>query len=86
MHLRDEPGLIPIDAGGRRRQPGDISTLLRHEWRPITMLAIIALVLIAIMALAVLGFAVHVLFSPWLLVAAIGILAWITLRRRSSRQ
>ena len=34
------------------------------------MLAIIALVLIAIVALAVLGFAVHVLFSPWLLLAA----------------
>ena len=39
------------------------------------MLAIIALVLIAIVALTVLGFAVHVLFSPWLLLAVIGILA-----------
>jgi hypothetical protein len=48
------------------------------------MLAIVALVLIAIVALAVLGFAVHVLFSPWLLVAAIGILAWITFRPRRS--
>jgi len=50
------------------------------------MLAIIALVLIAIVALAVLGFAVHVLFSPWVLVAAFGILAWITFRRHSSRR
>jgi hypothetical protein len=50
------------------------------------MLAIIALVLIAIVALAVLGFAVHVLFSPWLLVAVIGIVAWITFRRRRSHQ
>ncbi len=33
------------------------------------MPAIIALVLIAIAALTVLSFAVHVLFSPWLLVA-----------------
>ena len=32
------------------------------------MLAIIALVLIAIVALAVLGFAAHILFSPWLLI------------------
>jgi hypothetical protein len=84
MHLRDEPGLIRIDAGNRRRQPGDISTPLRHEWRPITMLAIIALVLMAIVALTVLSLAVHVLFSPWLLVVAIGILAWIKFRPRRS--
>jgi hypothetical protein len=56
------------------------------KWRPITMLAIIAFVLIAIVALAVLGLAVHLLFSPWLLVAAIGIVAWITFRRHSSRR
>jgi hypothetical protein len=49
------------------------------------MPAIIALVLIAIAALAVLGLAVHILFSPWLLVA-IGILAWIKFRPRRSRQ
>ena len=39
------------------------------------MLAIIAVVLITIVALTVLGLAVHVLLSPWLLLA-IGILAW----------
>ena len=50
------------------------------------MLAIIALVLIAIVALTVLGFAVHVLFSPWLLLAVIGILAWVKFRPRHSRQ
>jgi hypothetical protein len=50
------------------------------------MLAIIALVLIAIVALTVLGFAVHLLFSPWLLLAVIGILAWIKFRPRRSRQ
>jgi hypothetical protein len=49
------------------------------------MLAIIALVLIAIVALTVLSFAVHVLFSPWLLLAVIGILAWVKLRPRRSR-
>ena len=48
------------------------------------MLGIIALVLVAIVALAVLGFAVHLLFSPWLLVAAIAILAWIKFRPRRS--
>jgi len=46
---------------------------------------IIALVLIAVVALAILGFAVHLLFSPWLVVA-IAILAWIKFRpRRSDR-
>jgi hypothetical protein len=49
------------------------------------MLAIIAVVLIALVAMAVLGFAVHVLFSPWLLLAAIGIVAWIKFGPRRSR-
>jgi hypothetical protein len=50
------------------------------------MLAIIALVVIAIVALTVLSFAVHLLFSPWLLLAVIGILAWVKFRpRRSGR-
>jgi hypothetical protein len=49
------------------------------------MPAIIALVLIAIVALAVLSFAVHILFSPWLLVA-VGILLWIKFRPRRSHQ
>jgi hypothetical protein len=53
---------------------------------PITMLAIIALVLIAIVALTVLSFAAHVLFSPWLLLVALGILAWVKFRPRRSRQ
>ena len=49
------------------------------------MPAIIALVLIAIVALTVLTFTVHILFSPWLLVA-IGILVWIKFRPRRSQQ
>jgi hypothetical protein len=49
------------------------------------MLAIIALVLAAFVAFAVLGFALHVLFSPWLLVA-VAIVAFIKLRPRRSRQ
>ena len=48
------------------------------------MSAIIALVLIAIVALIVLSFAVHILFSPWLLVA-VAVLAWIKFRPRRSR-
>ena len=50
------------------------------------MFAIIALVLMAIVAIAVLGFVVHVLFSPWLLLAAIGVLAFVKFRPRRSRR
>ncbi|MGN6175853.1 MAG: hypothetical protein ACTHPS_23325 [Streptosporangiaceae bacterium] len=50
------------------------------------MLAIIAFVLIAIVALTVLSFTVHILFSPWLLVAVIAILAWIKFRPRRSHR
>jgi hypothetical protein len=48
------------------------------------MPAIIALILFTIVALAVLSFTIHILFSPWLLVA-IGVLAWIKFRPRRSR-
>jgi fatty acid desaturase len=86
VRLRGKPGLIRIDVGLRRGQPEDISTTLRYERRPIAMLAIIAAVLVAILALAVLGFVVHVLFTPWLLLVAVGVLAWIKFRPRRSRQ
>jgi hypothetical protein len=51
------------------------------------MFGIIAFILIAIAALIVLSFAVHLLFSPlFLLLAAVGVLAWIKFRpRRSNR-
>jgi hypothetical protein len=49
------------------------------------MFAIIALVVAAIVAFAVLGFVLHILFSPWLLVA-IAILAFIKFRPRRSHQ
>jgi hypothetical protein len=49
------------------------------------MPGIIVLILIAIVALIVLSLTVHLLFSPWLLVA-IGILAWIKFRPRRSHQ
>lgn len=44
------------------------------------MPAIIALVLIAVIALAVLGSVVHIMLSPWLLLAAVAILAWVKFR------
>lgn len=50
------------------------------------MFAIIALIIVAIVALTVLSFAVHVLFSPWILLAVIAILAWVKFRPRRSRQ
>jgi hypothetical protein len=59
--------------------------MARREWRPNAMSTIITFALIAIVALTVLGFAVHLLFSPWLLVA-IAILAWIKFRPGRSRQ
>jgi hypothetical protein len=50
------------------------------------MFALIAFVLIAIVAVTVLGLAAHILFSPWLLLVALGILAWVKFGPRRSRQ
>ena len=50
------------------------------------MPGIIALAVIAIVTVTVLSFAVHVLFSPWLLLAAIAILAWNKFRPRRSHR
>ena len=49
------------------------------------MPALIAIALIAVVALMVLGLVVHLLFSPWLLLA-VAILAWIKFGPRRSRQ
>ena len=49
------------------------------------MPGIIALALIAIVALIVLSFALHVLFSPWLLVA-VAVVAWIKFRPHRSHR
>ena len=57
----------------------------KPEWRPVIKPAILAVALIVIVALTIVGFAVHLLFSPWLLVA-VAILAWIKFRPRGSRQ
>ena len=50
------------------------------------MFAIIALVVIAIVALAILGAIVHILFSPWLLLVAVAVLAWIKFRPSRSHR
>ena len=49
------------------------------------MIAIVALALAAILALTIFGIILHILFSPWL-VLAVPIVAFIKLRPRRSRQ
>ena len=65
----------PRTAGLRHKQ----SAPPRRLKEIATMAWIIALVLLVIIALSILGFAVHLLFSPWLLVA-VAIVAWIKFR------
>jgi len=51
------------------------------------MLAIIVLfAIVAIVALAVLSFALHLLFSPWLLLAALAALVWFKFRPRRTHR
>jgi hypothetical protein len=50
------------------------------------LLGIIAFAVIAIVALAIFGFAVHLLFSPWLLLVVIGVLVWIKFGPRQRRR
>jgi hypothetical protein len=50
------------------------------------MPALIAVILVAIVVLIVLTIAVHILFSPLLLVAAVAIVAWIKFRPCTHRQ
>ena len=50
------------------------------------MPGIIALVLIAVVALIVVSFTLHILFSPWLLLAAVGVLAWVRFGPRRSHR
>ena len=49
------------------------------------MIPIIALILIVLVAVTVISFALHLLFSPWLLLA-IGVLLLIKFRPRRSHQ
>ena len=50
------------------------------------MFGIIALVAIALVALTILSFAVHLLFSPWLLLVAVAVVAWIKFRPHRSHR
>ena len=51
-----------------------------------TWIIALAVIIVAIVAFSILSFAVHLLFSPWLLVAALAIVAWVMFRPRRSRQ
>ena len=50
------------------------------------MPGIIAFAFIAIVALIVVSFAVHFLFSPWLLLLAVAVVAWIKFGPRRSHR
>jgi len=50
------------------------------------MPGIIAFAVIAIVALIVVSFTVHFLFSPWLLLLAVAVVAWIKFGPRRSRR
>ena len=50
------------------------------------MFWILALALVAVLAVIVVGFVVHLLFSPWLLVLAVAVVAWMKFRPRSSQR
>ena len=74
-----------------RREPPPTAVLNQESNHPASKetdhhARIIALVLAAIVALTVLGFVLHVLFSPWLLLVVIAIVAWIKFRPSRSRQ
>jgi hypothetical protein len=70
------------NTGPADRRPARAS-LIAKETHP--MFAIVAVVLLAVLALIVLGAAVHLLFTPWLLLVAVGVVAWIKLRPGRSR-
>jgi hypothetical protein len=50
------------------------------------MFAIIVLAVAAFVALVLFGLAIHLLFSPWLLLAAVAIVAWVRFRPSRSRR
>jgi hypothetical protein len=51
----------------------------------VAIVLIAAVVIIGLVVVSVLGFALHFLFSPWLLLA-VAIVAWIKFRPRRTRQ
>lgn len=49
-------------------------------------LLIVIAALIFAFVIGIVAVAAHLLFSPWLLVAALAVVAWLTLRARRSRR
>lgn len=49
------------------------------------LIIVASLIVMAVVAFGILGFAAHLLFSPWLLVV-VAIVAWVMFRSRRSRQ
>jgi Flp pilus assembly protein TadB len=86
------PGGIPqgrIGGDPDRREPPPAAALKQGNnasRRPITMFALIAAVVAVLVALAIFGLVVHVLFSPWLLLVAVAIVAWVKFRPNRSRR
>ncbi|HEX3752805.1 MAG TPA: hypothetical protein VHW06_19715 [Streptosporangiaceae bacterium] len=50
------------------------------------MFAIIAIVIAALVALAIVGTAAHLLFSPFVLLVAVGIVVWVKFRPGRTRR
>jgi hypothetical protein len=50
------------------------------------MVAIVAFILFVIVAIAIAGFALHLLFSPWLLLVALGVVLWLKFRPSRSHR
>jgi hypothetical protein len=93
-------GLAGVDPDGRGTPRSAALVVARQQYPPpghylhqftvkrrsIEMLWIILLALIVIGALAVLSLALHMLFSPWLLLLAVGLLLWLKFRPRRYRR
>jgi len=91
-HGAAHQGTNRADPDGRGELPAALLNCERRTGAPqtaqpetIIMSAIIALVLlvvVAILAVTFLSAVIHLLFSPWILLAAIGVFAWVKLRPR----
>jgi hypothetical protein len=71
---------------GADRRPPTKSDVKERLITMFALIAVAALVLAVFVALAVVGFALHVLFSPWLLVAVVAVVAWLKFGPRRSRR
>src|ERR1700743_989 len=73
---------------GSRRDRGRSprTRIIRLERGTTPAAAIIAIAVAVIIGIPAVSFALHLLFSPWLLLVAVAVFAWIKLRPRGSRQ